>query len=332
MRTRAILTASLVAVLGTLAPAFTQQAKPHQLHTLGKFNPPYRLPEEVVVKADVVFASPGGRDLHADIFSPAVTSGASPAVLFIQGSGYNGNNKIHFWREAAELARAGFVTLTIEHRGPGPDGVRWPEQLADGEAALRRMAANASEYRIDLTRAGVVGASSGAHIAALLAAATPASCPDRPKVRAVVLINGLLDLEYFIHNRLWAGDYGTWVNPASLLNVSHGKNMELWNAASAIAHVRADRPPTLVVHGTADATLPIEQARRYHEAAVAVGMSTEFVSIEGGGHEMTNEFAYVEVVQRIQTFLRRTLEWGPPANPPVKLKGACDARTLSSEC
>lgn len=77
------LCACLLAVAG---PARAQQAQPGQQHTLARFEPPYRLPSGVVVEADAVFASPGGRDLRLDLFRPAQNAGSAPVVLFIQGS------------------------------------------------------------------------------------------------------------------------------------------------------------------------------------------------------------------------------------------------------
>ena len=95
-----ILTLSMASGQSVLA----QNPTPAQEYFLARMDPPYVLPEGVVVKADIVFASPNGRDLHLDLFAPDSEKGPHPAILFVQGSGYNGNNKSCFWREAAFLA------------------------------------------------------------------------------------------------------------------------------------------------------------------------------------------------------------------------------------
>lgn len=304
-------TSVLVMAIITLAiafPAAAQRAQPHQQGTLRKFDPLYRLPEGVTVDADVVFSSPNGRDLRLDLFAPEGGAGPFPAVLFIQGSGHNGNNKVHFWREAAHLARDSFIAITIEHRGLGPDGARWPAQLEDSEAALRWMTVNAARYRIDPARIGVVGASSGAHLAALLGLAAHRGSSERPPVRAVVLISGLLDLAYFAENRVWSDEYRMWINFAPLLGSSYDEDPQRWREASPITHVSADDPPVLIMHGTADGTLPLQQAERFYRAARAAGVPVEFVPVEGGAHEMTNAFAYSAVLDRMKIFLARLLK------------------------
>lgn len=290
-------------------PATAQRPQPHQQATLRKFDPPYELPHGVRIDADLVYASPGGRDLHLDLFSPVDSEGPVPVVVLIQGSGYNGNNKVHLWREAAELARRGFAALAIEHRGVGPDAVRWPAPLEDAEAALAWVGQEASRRRFDPQRVAAVGVSSGAHLAALLGSA-PASGERPVGLRGVVLINGPLDLQYFGENRVWSDDYKMWLDSsvfAPLLGGPYLDNPDAWRGASPLSHVSSANAPPLIIHGTADGTLPIDQARRYFDALRAAGVAAEFVPIRGGTHEMTNALKYSEVLERITGFLQRVL-------------------------
>lgn len=46
--------------------------------------------------------------------------------------------------------------------------------------------------------------------------------------------------------------------------------------------VSPDDPPVLIMHGTADGTLPLEQAERLYRELRAAGVPTEFVAVEGG--------------------------------------------------
>jgi len=62
-----ILTLSMASGQSVLA----QNPTPAQEYFLARMDPPYVLPEGVVVKADIVFASPNGRDLHLDLLHAA---------------------------------------------------------------------------------------------------------------------------------------------------------------------------------------------------------------------------------------------------------------------
>ena len=81
-----------------------------------------------------------------------------------------------------------------------------------------------------------------------------------------------------------------------------------WREASPIAHVSADDPPVLIMHGTADGTLPLQQAERFYHAARAAGVAAEFVPVQGGTHEMTNALAYSATLDRMKIFLARLLK------------------------
>jgi acetyl esterase/lipase len=300
----------LSGLLVVAIPATAQVPQPNQLATLRKFDPSYRLPLEVDVLSDIVYANVDGRPVHLDLFSPNTGLGPFPAVLFIQGSGYNGNNKVHFWREAAHLASRGYVGITIEHRGVASDGVVWPAPLSDSQLALQWLFDNASEFRIDPSRVVVVGASSGAHLAALLGSTGVGQGVGGVSIRGVVAISGPLDLIYFGEHTVRSGDYGFVLDSAvftPLLGASYDQRPELWRAASPISYLNVRNPPILIIHGAADATLPIEQAQQYYNVAREVGVAAEFVSIPGGGHEMTNTHAYNEVLLRVEAFVQRVI-------------------------
>lgn len=53
---------------------------------------------------------------------------------------------------------------------------------------------------------------------------------------------------------------------------------------SPIHHVRADNPPTLILHGGADPLVPITQSRSLYEAMTAAGADATFLSYSHGGH------------------------------------------------
>ena len=299
--------------------ASAQVPEPHQEATLAKFDPAYRVPAGVEVHGNVVYASPGGRNLRADVFVPAEGDGPFPLAFFVQGSGFNGNNKVHFWREAAHLASLGFVAVTVEHRGLGPDGVRLPGQLNDLRTALSWIV-NDSEYPVDPDRSALIGASSGAHMAALLVLQD--SLPAGLCVRAVVLISGALDLVYFARHDIRSREYGGMSVTRlaeRLLGASFTQDSATWYAASPATHVGPGAPPTLVIHGSDDGTLPAEQARGFHRALVAAGGESRFVLVEGGDHEMTNAFAYRRVLEELTDFL--TVHLRPRAGrsrvPPI---------------
>ncbi|MCB1693341.1 MAG: alpha/beta hydrolase, partial [Pseudomonadales bacterium] len=116
------------------------------------------------VKHDVVVATGGGRDLHADIYTPANPNGAG--ILMIHGGGWRQGSKEMLPSQADAYCRWGFTCVATEYRLT-PESP-WPAQIHDVKAALRWMRANAEMLGIEKDRIAAHGNSAGAHLALLL--------------------------------------------------------------------------------------------------------------------------------------------------------------------
>jgi len=116
---------------------------------------------------------------------------------------------------------------------------------------------------------GIWGFSAGGHLAAL------AALSNDSHVNAAVLGSAITD--FTIPGGLVALDSDV----TQLL--FRGRN-ELAHEASPINHVRADAPPFLISHGTADDAVPFEHARHLHAALQSVGGYSELVTLAGADH------------------------------------------------
>lgn len=67
-----------------------------------------------------------------------------------------------------------------------------------------------------------------------------------------------------------------------------------------MTHVSAGDAPVFTVHGTADRTVPCDQAVRLHRALRAAGVRSTFVTVAGGGH--------LELPARIEMRIREFLD------------------------
>jgi dipeptidyl aminopeptidase/acylaminoacyl peptidase len=59
---------------------------------------------------------------------------------------------------------------------------------------------------------------------------------------------------------------------------------EKYREASPVTHVSPDDPPIMLIHGTADATVPFRQSVIMKERLEAAGVPVELVAVEGAGH------------------------------------------------
>jgi len=87
---------------------------------------------------------------------------------------------------------------------------------------------------------------------------------------------------------------------------------ELAQDASPLLHVSTDDPPTIVIHGTRDTSVPVEQSRRLHAALRAAGVESSLVLLEEAGAEPSLA-AGSPAGETLRRFLDRVL--GPGRTP-----------------
>lgn len=237
---------------------------------------------ELTLLPNIRYAEPNGTDLYLDVLGPApLPTTPLPTVVRIDGCpgwgpGDRSSALLPFANPA--LVRAGFLTVAISVRHTGQ--AIFPAQLHDVQAALDWLHHNPLGLPIDPDRIGIWGQSAGGHLAAL-AGLTSSRCT----ADAVVTISGPSDL-------LRPGG-AMWIDRPSPVTALVGGDVsthrEQLRAASPIAHVSAGAPPFLIVHGTADETVPYEQAKRLHRALLAVGAPSRLLAIHGGRHNLRDD-------------------------------------------
>ncbi|MFP6900686.1 MAG: prolyl oligopeptidase family serine peptidase, partial [Opitutales bacterium] len=80
-------------------------------------------------------------------------------------------------------------------------------------------------------------------------------------------------------------------------------NKKTANQASPMTYVTEDDAPTIIVHGTEDHTVPFNQAEIFHAALQKVGVTSEFLPMEGMGHGLGGPV----VDERVRSFLESQL-------------------------
>jgi dipeptidyl aminopeptidase/acylaminoacyl peptidase len=165
--------------------------------------------------------------------------------------------------------------------------------------------ANADRLGIDPNKIGAWGSSAGGHLVSMLGTSGDVKEVEgnlgttgvSSRVACVVDYCGPSDFPAF---ELTSGARGP-IN--KLLGGSPSEKPDVARHASPITYVTKDDPPFLIVHGTADATVPFDQAVRLSEAQKQAGVDTTFIKIVGGGHGIGGP----EIERRVRAFLDKHL-------------------------
>jgi acetyl esterase/lipase len=196
--------------------------------------------------------------LYLDLYEPSGDAEPSrPVVIFVHGGGFTGGSK-SAWAPvdySTQMAKRGFVAASIDYRlrqEPGAGTAAAIDAKHDAQAAVRWFRANSATYNINAAQISMAGFSAGA-ITSLIVAYTS----DDP------------------------GDSGNPGYPSDI-SVVIDVSGSLYGLADAL--MEPGEPPLMIVHGTADTTVPYSGATELVAAAEADGIPYELHAYEGEGH------------------------------------------------
>jgi acetyl esterase/lipase len=130
---------------------------------------------------DIDYLHHGERAMTLRLFRPA-GAGPFPAVLDLHPGAWTKGDLTECQPRDEVLAEAGIAAAALEFRHAG-DG--YPTSLIDINYAVRWLKAHAADLRLDASRIGIVGQSSGAHLAMLAAMR-----PHEPRYASIALDGG----------------------------------------------------------------------------------------------------------------------------------------------
>jgi acetyl esterase/lipase len=260
----------------------------------------------VKVEENVVYATVNGTELHLDVYEPADRGSAlCSAVVLIHGGGWTDFDKSTMRGMGHFLAGQGFVAFAVDYRlFHGKDNL-WPAQLDDVQRAVRWVRANASKYGVNPEKMGVFGHSAGAQLAALLGMedtrdnSDPALAKYSSKVQAVVDVSGPADLTK-------DHDAESIAFMTAFLGTDYEKHPEVWREASPAFRAGKDDAAFLIVHGTQDQNVAIEQSQELYEKLQAAGVQVSFIKVNDG-HTFQTAAAKREMIIETLAFFNRNL-------------------------
>lgn len=272
--------------------------------------------QRVDLATDLPYAATAHPRQRLDLYLPkAPTATTRPVVVYLHSGGWISGDKGEGARFLGPLVADGrFAGVSVGYRLA--DEARWPAQLHDVQAAVRWVRAKAERYGFDPERIAVRGWSAGGHLALMLG--VTADVPELDgrlgphageslRVTAVVNHAGIGDL---LATEEAPGRRNTRALRAfasRLLGAAPRDVADRAREASPVTHASAGDAPVFTTHGTADRTVPYDQAVRLHRALRSAQVPTTFDTTLRGGHIDLP----TRVEKRIREFLLDWLISGP---------------------
>src|SRR5499427_3788266 len=236
---------------------------------------------------DLEYLNAGGTSLLARFYRPE-GQGPFPAVLEVHGGAWTSGDRFNNVAIAEHLAARGIVVLSIDFRMP--PAARYPETVSDVNFGIRFLKANAERFATRRELVGGLGTSSGGHLLLLnvlrpsdaryvadplpgsdasLAFAVACWPVADPLARYRAVIERGNDRLVEAHHQFWPSEEAMAEGNPQLI-LARGEASE--------------KPPALIMQGTADDNLTPDMAANFAAAYTRAGGSISFHRFEGQPH------------------------------------------------
>lgn len=220
-----------------------------------------------LLKSDVAYGTDARQKL--DIYAPTNSEGPWSVVVFYYGGSWNSGNKESYAFAGRALAAQGFLVVVPDYRLHPKDP--FPRFIEDTAKSLDWAIGNAGLYGGDQRNVFAVGHSAGAYnltLAVLDKSYLTALGTDVSTLRGVATLSGPFD---FL-------PLDTKVSIDTF-----GKVPDLANT-QPVNYARADAPPFLILHGSADTTVRPRNGQSLYDKLKAAGADVTLKIYPGIGH------------------------------------------------
>jgi acetyl esterase/lipase len=257
---------------------------------------------------DMIYSEHDSEQRKMDVFLPDGNANGV-GLFFIHGGGWRAGNRTS-WHSVAEHFRAlGYTCVSVGYRLV-PNWT-YPAPVEDVRLAMSFFLENAERFGFDPAKTAVLGSSAGGHLSAML---STISADDDLGITSEVRIRATKPKAAILYcpaTNLHLEQNFERLLPSleGLIARTGAEAEELYREASPIDRIDGSEPTTLLIHGDADETIPVEHSIQYHEKLLRHGVASELVVLPGVPHGFgygVKTEAQLASLKVIEAFLAKT--------------------------
>ncbi len=247
------------------------------------------------LRSALTYATHDGVELQGDFYLPK-TRGSVPALVAVHGGGWQQGARSAFQHSGSHLAKHGYAVFAVSYRFAKKGHKAFPQAVQDVIAAVQFVRGSAAAFGIDPGRMALIGASAGAHLAALTAfgGRSPifaGGYPDDahaavdPTVKALIGVYGVYDLAAMWEAYRVASPLDN--NIENFLGAALPENRQLYFVASPISYATYanNKTAVLLAYGTEDDLVDRRpHSEAFLKALKQAGFFARSCVVQGAGH------------------------------------------------
>jgi acetyl esterase/lipase len=266
--------------------------------------------------ADVINYQGVPTSLYLDVYEPTGDTAANrPVIVWVHGGGFrtgSSRSQGYIVTYSTEFAQRGYVCLAIDYRlRSGTDMPTQESELpaeqdaaADCNTAFQWIRSNAATYGINTNWMFVAGGSAGGRTACVFSFHEGPDTNVCAECTSAILTNGI-----------------NTVPPVDWDRSGVIANADLWGSPEPVMRwyqLDTNDVPTVIIHGTADATIDYQNSLDLYAGLVNAGVTVELNPLVGYGHTPTS--ANSQIIPWVANFFAQ--EWTKklaavsPVTPP----------------
>ncbi|WP_426402926.1 alpha/beta hydrolase [Streptomyces sp. R-07] len=229
-----------------------------------------------------------GRGRLLDLYVSRPAPQGAPVLIYLHGGGFRKGHKMLGARALLHrMAAQGWVCVSANYRLRRR--ARYADQLLDVKRVIHWVREHGAAYGADASTLLLTGSSSGAHLAA-----TAALTANDPRLQPGLPAGADTSVDAVV---AFYGYYGTADTDSRV-------------TASPLAHLHADAPPFLIVHGALDTLVLADDARHFaNELAQRSTQPVAYAELPGTQHDFDlfqslRTHSVVEAVERFAAWTR----------------------------
>lgn len=226
-------------------------------------------------------------------------SAALPTIIFPHGGPISfDDDGFDYWTQF--FANRGFAVLQMNFRGShgyGFDfmqmglqgwGLQMQDDVEDGTRWLIKKGI------ADPKRICIVGASYGGYAALMGAVRTP------ELYQCVISFAGVTDVEDLVKSHRRFTNY-------EIVKKQVGDNFDLLEQRSPLTHAEKIQVPVLLIHGTKDRSVPVDQSTAMYKALRKRDKNVQYIELEDGDHYLSTNSHRLQTFKAMDSFLKTHL-------------------------